>query len=83
MKPTKPMPTKPLEDGLDEELITVTKIVGSLQDENASLIEALQKQKMETENLKMKLESHTFCLRRFAGSDEDIRFIQDFLIIRH
>ncbi len=78
IKPTKPMPAKPLEDGLVEELIIVTKIVGSLQDENATLIEALQNQKMEIENLKMRLESHTFCLRRFAGSDEDIRFYTGF-----
>ncbi len=41
------MPSKPLEDGLVEKLIIVTKIVGSLQDENATLIEAFQKQKME------------------------------------
>ncbi len=37
---------KPLVDGLFEEILGLTKTVGTLQDENASLIEALKRQKI-------------------------------------
>ena len=69
---------KPLEDALVEEIVSVRKVVGTLENEKASLTLALEKQKMELNNLNIKLEKHKFCLQRFAGSDEDIRFYTGF-----
>ena len=69
---------KPLEDALVEEIVSVRKVVGTLENEKASLTLALEKQKMELNNLNIELEKHKFCLQRFAGSDEDICFYTGF-----
>ncbi len=50
VKKSQSEPPKPLVDGL-EEILALTKTVGTLQDENASLIVTLKKQKIEMNNL--------------------------------
>ena len=60
----------PLEDALVEEIASVRKVVVTLENEKASLTLALEKQKMELNNLKGLLE----VMKIFA-------FIQDFPII--
>ena len=42
---------KPLEDALVEEIVSVRKVVGTLENKQASLTLALEKQKMELNNL--------------------------------
>ncbi len=68
---------KPLVDGL-EEILALTESVGTLQDENASLIVTLKKQKTEMNNLRIEVEKHKFGLERFAASDDDIHFYTGF-----
>ena len=72
---------KPLEDALVEEIASVRKVVGTLENEKASLTLALEKQKMELNNLNIELEKQNFVCRGLLEVMKIFAFIQDFPII--
>ena len=72
---------KPLEDALVEEIVSVRKVVGTLENEKASLTLALEKQKMELNNLNIELENINFVCRGLLEVMKIFAFIQDFQVI--